>query len=195
MQLCLLLTCSISNALQWIWYSLYSYYSCIQQRKSCRARINVLLYYSDCLGGNNCRSWHSLCASFFPALTNVKLWAIDRQCFQTIMMRTGLIKHTEYMEFLKRWVSGVNCPTVTDTWSQYGFDLKCNEWITKMNSGEYVRAVSQKISESLFLPINYILYFNINFCCITEGVIHPTGKKITCTLCPLMSLISESPTP
>ncbi|KAG7271111.1 hypothetical protein CRUP_005664 [Coryphaenoides rupestris] len=35
------------------------------------------------------------------ALTNVKLWAIDRQCFQTIMMRTGLIKHTEYMEFLK----------------------------------------------------------------------------------------------
>uniref|UniRef100_A0A8C7J8I1 cGMP-dependent protein kinase n=1 Tax=Oncorhynchus kisutch TaxID=8019 RepID=A0A8C7J8I1_ONCKI len=36
-------------------------------------------------------------------LTNVKLWAIDRQCFQTIMMRTGLIKHAEYMEFLKRW--------------------------------------------------------------------------------------------
>ncbi|XP_062319795.1 cGMP-dependent protein kinase 1 isoform X3 [Osmerus eperlanus] len=35
------------------------------------------------------------------ALTNVKLWAIDRQCFQTIMMRTGLIKHTEYMEYLK----------------------------------------------------------------------------------------------
>ncbi|XP_069467406.1 cGMP-dependent protein kinase 1 isoform X3 [Ambystoma mexicanum] len=34
-------------------------------------------------------------------LTNVKLWAIDRQCFQTIMMRTGLIKHTEYMEFLR----------------------------------------------------------------------------------------------
>lgn len=40
----------------------------------------------------------------FSALTNVKLWAIDRQCFQTIMMRTGLIKHTEYMEFLKRYV-------------------------------------------------------------------------------------------
>lgn len=40
---------------------------------------------------------------FFPALVNVKLWAIDRQCFQTIMMRTGLIKHTEYMEFLKRY--------------------------------------------------------------------------------------------
>lgn len=33
----------------------------------------------------------------------MKLWAIDRQCFQTIMMRTGLIKHTEYMEFLKRY--------------------------------------------------------------------------------------------
>ncbi|XP_034049395.1 cGMP-dependent protein kinase 1-like [Thalassophryne amazonica] len=39
----------------------------------------------------------------FPvsALTQVKLWAIDRQCYQTIMMRTGLIKHAEYMDFLK----------------------------------------------------------------------------------------------
>ncbi|XP_068585422.1 cGMP-dependent protein kinase 1-like isoform X2 [Cebidichthys violaceus] len=35
------------------------------------------------------------------ALIQVKLWAIDRQCFQTIMMRTGLIKHAEYMDFLK----------------------------------------------------------------------------------------------
>ncbi|XP_043938901.1 cGMP-dependent protein kinase 1-like [Protopterus annectens] len=35
------------------------------------------------------------------ALTHTKLWAIDRHCFQTIMMRTGLIKHAEYMEFLK----------------------------------------------------------------------------------------------
>ncbi|XP_072293641.1 cGMP-dependent protein kinase 1-like isoform X2 [Eucyclogobius newberryi] len=35
------------------------------------------------------------------AVTDVKLWAIDRQCFQTIMMRTGLIKQTEYMELLK----------------------------------------------------------------------------------------------
>uniref|UniRef100_A0A7N6AC28 cGMP-dependent protein kinase n=1 Tax=Anabas testudineus TaxID=64144 RepID=A0A7N6AC28_ANATE len=34
-------------------------------------------------------------------LAHVKLWAIDRQCFQTIMMRTGLIKHAEYMDFLK----------------------------------------------------------------------------------------------
>ncbi|XP_035002296.1 cGMP-dependent protein kinase 1 [Hippoglossus stenolepis] len=33
-------------------------------------------------------------------LTHVKLWAIDRQCFQTIMMRTGLIKHAEYMDLL-----------------------------------------------------------------------------------------------
>uniref|UniRef100_A0A3Q0R112 cGMP-dependent protein kinase n=1 Tax=Amphilophus citrinellus TaxID=61819 RepID=A0A3Q0R112_AMPCI len=32
-------------------------------------------------------------------LTNVKLWAIDRQCFQTIMMRTGLIKHTDKANF------------------------------------------------------------------------------------------------
>uniref|UniRef100_A0A8C5D2I4 cGMP-dependent protein kinase n=1 Tax=Gadus morhua TaxID=8049 RepID=A0A8C5D2I4_GADMO len=34
-------------------------------------------------------------------LTDIKLWAIDRQVFQTIMMRTGLIKHSQYMEFLR----------------------------------------------------------------------------------------------
>ncbi|XP_069773678.1 cGMP-dependent protein kinase 1-like isoform X1 [Narcine bancroftii] len=35
------------------------------------------------------------------ALSNIKLWAIDRQCFQTIMMRTGLIKHIEHMDLLR----------------------------------------------------------------------------------------------
>ncbi|KAM6986884.1 cGMP-dependent protein kinase 1-like [Aplochiton taeniatus] len=34
------------------------------------------------------------------ALSDIKLWAIDRQGFQTIMMRTGLIKHSQYMELL-----------------------------------------------------------------------------------------------
>ncbi|KAK3089563.1 hypothetical protein FSP39_004640 [Pinctada imbricata] len=35
------------------------------------------------------------------ALINCKLWAIDRPCFQSIMMRTGLMRHTEHMEFLR----------------------------------------------------------------------------------------------
>ncbi|XP_069022968.1 cGMP-dependent protein kinase 1-like [Embiotoca jacksoni] len=35
------------------------------------------------------------------ALTDIKLWAIDRQGFQTIMMRTGLIKLTQYLDFLR----------------------------------------------------------------------------------------------
>ncbi|XP_055087917.1 cGMP-dependent protein kinase 1-like [Periophthalmus magnuspinnatus] len=35
------------------------------------------------------------------ALTDIKLWAIDRQIFQTIMMRTGLIKHSQYTDFLR----------------------------------------------------------------------------------------------
>ncbi|XP_041825101.1 cGMP-dependent protein kinase 1-like isoform X2 [Melanotaenia boesemani] len=35
------------------------------------------------------------------ALTDIKLWAIDRQCFQTIMMRTGLIKLSQYIDFLR----------------------------------------------------------------------------------------------
>nr|CAB3265166.1 cGMP-dependent protein kinase 1 [Phallusia mammillata] len=35
------------------------------------------------------------------ATTHVRLWAIDRHCFQAIMMRSGLLKHSEYLEFLK----------------------------------------------------------------------------------------------
>ncbi|XP_030384638.1 cGMP-dependent protein kinase, isozyme 2 forms cD4/T1/T3A/T3B isoform X1 [Scaptodrosophila lebanonensis] len=35
------------------------------------------------------------------AITECNLWAIDRQCFQTIMMRTGLIRQAEYTDFLK----------------------------------------------------------------------------------------------
>ncbi|XP_068429855.1 cGMP-dependent protein kinase 1-like [Clinocottus analis] len=35
------------------------------------------------------------------ALTDIKLWAIDRQGFQTIMMRTGLIKHSQYTDYLR----------------------------------------------------------------------------------------------
>lgn len=37
------------------------------------------------------------------AATDCKLWAIERQCFQTIMMRTGLIRQAEYTDFLKRY--------------------------------------------------------------------------------------------
>lgn len=36
------------------------------------------------------------------AITECNLWAIERQCFQTIMMRTGLIRQAEYSDFLKR---------------------------------------------------------------------------------------------
>ncbi|XP_066954961.1 cGMP-dependent protein kinase 1 isoform X2 [Macrobrachium rosenbergii] len=35
------------------------------------------------------------------AATGCKLFAIDRKCFQTIMMRTGLIRQAEYTNFLK----------------------------------------------------------------------------------------------
>lgn len=37
------------------------------------------------------------------AATDCKLWAIERQCFQTIMMRTGLIRQAEYTDFLRRY--------------------------------------------------------------------------------------------
>lgn len=36
------------------------------------------------------------------AVSDCKLWAIERQCFQNIMMRTGLIRQAEYTDFLRR---------------------------------------------------------------------------------------------
>ena len=47
------------------------------------------------------------------AATDCKLWAIERQCFQTIMMRTGLIKQAEHTAFLKSVPSFVNLPEDT----------------------------------------------------------------------------------
>jgi len=47
------------------------------------------------------------------AATDCKLWAIERACFQTIMMRTGLIKQTEYTAFLKSVPTFVNLPEET----------------------------------------------------------------------------------
>lgn len=35
------------------------------------------------------------------AMQNCKIWAIDRQGFQTIMMKNGLVKRAEYMDILK----------------------------------------------------------------------------------------------
>lgn len=46
----ILLTCSKSNAVTWLWDPLYSYYACFDH-KSCQLGLNVLLYYSDCLRG------------------------------------------------------------------------------------------------------------------------------------------------
>jgi cGMP-dependent protein kinase len=37
------------------------------------------------------------------AVTDCKLWAIERQCFQTVMMRSGIIRAAEYTDFLKRY--------------------------------------------------------------------------------------------
>ena len=33
-----------------------------------------------------------------------QVWALDRGCFQTIMMNTGIIRQSEYLKFLKRYM-------------------------------------------------------------------------------------------
>lgn len=49
------------------------------------------------------------------AATDCKLWAIERQCFQTIMMRSGLIRQAEYTDFLKSVPIFKNLPEETLT--------------------------------------------------------------------------------
>ena len=44
------------------------------------------------------------------AATDCKLWAIERQCFQTIMMRTAMERQSEYTTFLKSVPTFVNLP-------------------------------------------------------------------------------------
>lgn len=39
-----------------------------------------------------------------PAVTACRLWAINRQTFQAIMMKTGMAKHSEYVSYLQRFV-------------------------------------------------------------------------------------------
>lgn len=39
---------------------------------------------------------------YLSAETDVKIWAIDRQTFQTIMMKTGIMRQKEHIDFLKR---------------------------------------------------------------------------------------------
>jgi cGMP-dependent protein kinase len=40
----------------------------------------------------------------YLALSNCKLWAVDRQTFQAIMMRAGMQKQTEHLELLKKYI-------------------------------------------------------------------------------------------
>ena len=47
------------------------------------------------------------------AAVDCKLWAIERQCFQTIMMRTGLIRQAEHTAFLKSVPTFINLPEDT----------------------------------------------------------------------------------
>lgn len=47
------------------------------------------------------------------AITDCKLWAIERLCFQSIMMKSGLIRQRDYIEFLKTVPTFQNVPMET----------------------------------------------------------------------------------
>jgi len=71
------------------------------------------------------------------AASDCKLWAVERACFQTIMMRTGLIKQTEYTAFLKSVPTFVNLPEETlikiaDVLEEYSY--KQGEYIIRQGA-------------------------------------------------------------
>uniref|UniRef100_A0A8K9XCK9 Cyclic nucleotide-binding domain-containing protein n=1 Tax=Oncorhynchus mykiss TaxID=8022 RepID=A0A8K9XCK9_ONCMY len=71
------------------------------------------------------------------ALTDIKLWVIDRQGFQTIMMRTGLIKHFQYMEFIRSVPSFQSLPE--DILSKVA-DVLEEVWSAHMHTQTHTRA-------------------------------------------------------
>ncbi|XP_053208313.1 cGMP-dependent protein kinase 1-like isoform X1 [Panonychus citri] len=98
-----------------------------------------------------------------------KLWAIERQCFQSIMMKTGLIKQKEYMEFLKTVPSFQKLP---------------DEHITK---------IVDVLEEAVFKSGDYIIRQGakgVTFYIIRQGSVQvtikdendPDGEKIIRTL-------------
>lgn len=66
------------------------------------------------------------------AIMNCKLWAIERQCFQTIMMRTGLVRQAEYTEFLK------SVPTFRRLNEEMLFKIADVLEETTYNEGDYI---------------------------------------------------------
>lgn len=67
------------------------------------------------------------------AAIDCKLWAIERQVFQTIMMRTGLIRQAEYTVFLKRYCVFASSLFLLFFFYQdgaTGFDLACRARIS-----------------------------------------------------------------
>merc|ERR1739844_556849 len=71
------------------------------------------------------------------AATDCKLWAIERQCFQAIMMRTGLAKQAEYSSFLKSVPSFMNLSEETliriaDVLEEYSY--KQGEYIIRQGA-------------------------------------------------------------
>merc|ERR1712106_212137 len=81
------------------------------------------------------------------AASDCKLWAVERACFQTIMMRTGLIKQTEYTAFLKSVPTFVNLPEETlikiaDVLEEYSY--KQGEYIIRQGAiGDTFFIISQ----------------------------------------------------
>ena len=77
------------------------------------------------------------------ALTTCKLWAIDRPCFQSIMMKTGMRKQQEYHEFLTRLV----------------WPLLCNGTVYCLYSEQVMRACLRKKVSSWWIFHNDKRYY------------------------------------
>ena len=109
------------------------------------------------------------------AATDCKLWAIERQCFQTIMMRTAMARQSEYTTFLKSVPTFVNLPE------------------------EILIKIADVMEETVYKEGDYIIRQGAvgdTFFIISQGGVREaaTKKNLSLVVRPLMLSISDKPT-
>lgn len=71
------------------------------------------------------------------ALSHCKLWAIDRPCFRSIMMKTGLMRHKENMDFLQSvdLIKGLPEETISQLADLLGeANYECGDYIIRQGA-------------------------------------------------------------
>lgn len=100
------------------------------------------------------------------AVTQSHIWALDRQTFQTIMMRSTQARHEEYFSFLRRYIHATNIcaylSVVNFTHTQTQINTHLPAWLLQHTfSTEYDVVVLNAYCR----PVTNVYQCIINRCC------------------------------